>query len=97
MNEEERTEMTTKKHEAPTAPAGQEDAQGDRTVEIQVNGEERRVAPGTTVAGLLEELDLHPRLVVVEYNREILDRTAHEGQALSEGDRLELVHFVGGG
>lgn len=79
--------MTTKNEE--TAGAG--------TLEIQVNGEERRVAPGTTVAGLLEELDLHPRLVVVEHNRELLDRSAYEGQVLSRGDRLELVHFVGGG
>jgi thiamine biosynthesis protein ThiS len=64
---------------------------------IQVNGEGRRVDPGTTVKDLLESLDLHPGLVVVERNREILDRDAYGDQALEEGDQLELVHFVGGG
>ena len=64
---------------------------------IQVNGEERAVDPGTTVKDLLESLDLHPGLVVVERNREILDRDAYGDQTLEDGDRLELVHFVGGG
>jgi thiamine biosynthesis protein ThiS len=64
---------------------------------IQVNGEGRAVDPGTTVKDLLESLDLHPGLVVVERNREILDRDAYGDQALEDGDHLELVHFVGGG
>jgi len=64
---------------------------------IQVNGEVRTVGSGTTVKDLLESLDLHPGLVVVERNREILDRDAYGDQTLEEGDRLELVHFVGGG
>lgn len=66
-------------------------------VPIQVNGEERRVPPGTTVVGLLERLELQPELIVVEHNREILDRSAYAGKVLEPGDRLELVHFVGGG
>lgn len=64
---------------------------------IRVNGEDRRVAPGTTVAALLDELELHPGLIVVEHNRKILDRSAYGDRVLEEGDRLELVHFVGGG
>jgi len=64
---------------------------------VTVNGEAREVAPGTTVSGLLTSLGLHPRLVVVEHNREILDRTLFERTEVREGDNLELVHFVGGG
>ncbi len=65
---------------------------------LVVNGEPRAVAPGTTVGGLLASLDLDPRLVVVERNREILrDRDALGTIALEPGDVLEIVHFVGGG
>lgn len=65
---------------------------------LTVNGEIRRVAPEMTLDGLLRTLDLDPRLVVVERNREILrDRDAFEDLRLEEGDTLEIVHFVGGG
>jgi thiamine biosynthesis protein ThiS len=66
-------------------------------MELQVNGEPRTVAEGTTAAGLLEQLNLLPALVVVERNREILPREALESTVLAPGDQLELVHFVGGG
>lgn len=68
-----------------------------RTIRIQVNGKEREVAHGTTVRGLLESLELHPGMVVVELNREILERDSYGETGVSEGDTLELVHFVGGG
>ncbi|HEX6135063.1 MAG TPA: sulfur carrier protein ThiS [Longimicrobiales bacterium] len=64
---------------------------------VTVNGESRDVPPGTTVSTLLTSLGLHPRLIVVEYNREILDRTSFDATEVREGDNLELVHFVGGG
>lgn len=67
------------------------------TIEITLNGESRRVAAGRTVAGLLDDLGLHPRMVVVEHNREILDRSRYDAAELRPGDTLELVHFVGGG
>lgn len=66
-------------------------------IRVVVNGEERRVPPGVTVRGLLEHLDLEPSLVVVERNREILERDRYDDVEIEEGDRLELVHFVGGG
>jgi thiamine biosynthesis protein ThiS len=62
-----------------------------------VNGEERQVPAGITVAGLLEELELVPATVVVERNREIVSRDRYDEVTLKGGDRLELVHFVGGG
>lgn len=63
---------------------------------IMVNGEPR-VFAGTTVADLLRDLGLHPRLIVVEHNRSILDREHFETTAVQNGDVFELVHFVGGG
>lgn len=65
---------------------------------IRVNGETREVPTGWTIAHLLRDLALDPRLLVVERNREILrDRDAFGEVELQDGDSLELVHFVGGG
>jgi sulfur carrier protein len=64
---------------------------------VTINGEQRDVAPGTTVSHLLESLGLHPRMIVVEHNREILDRASFDGTEVRAGDSFELVHFVGGG
>lgn len=64
---------------------------------IEVNGKDREVADGRTVAGLLEDLELDGRLVVVELNRQIIRRTEIEDVVLREGDQIEIVHFVGGG
>jgi thiamine biosynthesis protein ThiS len=66
-------------------------------IRVHLNGEDRDVAPGLTVRGLLESLELEPRLVVVERNREILSRSRYDEVEIHEGDTLELVHFVGGG
>lgn len=64
---------------------------------ITLNGEDRKVAAGRSVNELLKDLGLHPRMVVVEHNREILDRSRYDDVEVREGDILELVHFVGGG
>ncbi len=66
-------------------------------VSIVLNGERRRVAAGLSVDGLLRSLKLEPGMVVVERNREILARDAIGATAVENGDRIELVHFVGGG
>lgn len=55
------------------------------------------MAVGSTVAGLLEELGLDGRLVVVELNRQIVRRTEIDDIVLRDDDRVEIVHFVGGG
>lgn len=67
------------------------------TIEVRVNGEPREIERGTTIADLLDTLGLHPRLVVVEHNREILARDRLAAVTLEAGDGLEIVHFVGGG
>jgi len=64
---------------------------------IELNGSARRVAEGATVATLLADLDLDGRTVVVELNRQIVRRTEISDTQLEDGDRVELVHFVGGG
>jgi thiamine biosynthesis protein ThiS len=66
-------------------------------IRITVNGEARDYVAGRTVTDLLRELGLHPRLVVVEQNREILDHTRFDAVEVRAGDVFELVHFVGGG
>lgn len=67
------------------------------TIQVILNGDTRDVRRGRTVETLLGDLGLHPRLVVVEYNREILDRTRFDVTEVRAGDTLEVVHFVGGG
>ncbi len=66
-------------------------------VTVRLNGEPREVPRGLSVETLLLHLDLHPRLVVVEHNGEILRRDAYADAPVHDGDALELVHFVGGG
>jgi thiamine biosynthesis protein ThiS len=66
-------------------------------IEVRINGDNRMIPTDLSVTGLLEWLDLNPALVVVELNREILDRGRYDEVSLVEKDNLELVHFVGGG
>ncbi len=69
----------------------------EELIRVTVNGDDREIAAGHTVRTFLESLDLHPGLVVVERNREILDRDRYGAVTVQPGDVLELVHFVGGG
>ena len=64
---------------------------------LTVNGESRECAEGMTVTQLLEQLGVQPERVVVEVNLTILKRAQHPQTALREGDRIEIVQFVGGG
>jgi sulfur carrier protein len=66
-------------------------------IHVVVNGESHEVPDGTTVAGLVVRLGLGDRRVAVERNREVVPRATHADTVLAEGDRLELVTFVGGG
>ena len=68
-----------------------------QTIRITVNGSERELPAGRTVTQTLELLGLAPQLVVVEHNREILERARLPEVEVREGDNLEIVHFVGGG
>jgi thiamine biosynthesis protein ThiS len=64
---------------------------------LEINGQAREVAEGLTLSGLLEDLGFKRDRVAVELNREIVARTQWEATTLKDGDKLEIVHFVGGG
>lgn len=64
---------------------------------IEINGEPREVAAGLSVLALIEALGLAGKPVAVERNAVIVPRAAHGETHLTEGDRLEVVQFVGGG
>ena len=66
-------------------------------IEIQLNGERREVPEGLTLAGLLDWLKLPADRVAVERNREIAPRSAWASTIIQAADRVEVVHFVGGG
>jgi sulfur carrier protein len=64
---------------------------------IQVNGQGREIAAGSTVANLLGELGITQPHVAVEVNLEVVPRAEHGDTILSDGDRVEVVTLVGGG
>ena len=64
---------------------------------VTVNGEEREFDRSLTVSQLLGELGIDPRKVALERNLEIVPRSAYDGTNINDGDRLEVVHFIGGG
>ncbi|HZS09733.1 MAG TPA: sulfur carrier protein ThiS [Blastocatellia bacterium] len=66
-------------------------------IEIILNGEPRLVPPETTVTDLVSSLNLAPERLAIELNLSILPRHTWAETRLRQGDRLELVHFVGGG
>ncbi|MDY6922056.1 MAG: sulfur carrier protein ThiS [Pseudomonadota bacterium] len=66
-------------------------------MQVRVNGEAQELAAGTTIAGLLEQLELQGRRLAVERNEEIVPRAQHASTELQAGDELEIVHAIGGG
>jgi len=64
---------------------------------IQINGEPRMVAPELTIAGLLNELNIQNEQVAVEVNLHIVERQQFSRHLLAEGDRIEIMSFIGGG
>ena len=66
-------------------------------MKLQVNGEERELPEGATIAVLIESLGLRPEVVAVEVERVLVSRTEHATRQLAEGERVEVVTLVGGG
>ena len=66
-------------------------------MKLWVNGEERSVGEVADVAGLVAALGLDGRKVAVERNLQIVPRSTYAQTPVSEGDRIEIVHFIGGG
>ncbi|MGL5942039.1 MAG: sulfur carrier protein ThiS [Waterburya sp.] len=67
------------------------------TIDITVNGDTHTCVASTPLPELLEQLNLNPRLIAVEYNGEILHRQYWADTQIQAGDRLEIVTIVGGG
>lgn len=66
-------------------------------MDIQLNGQPRHIDTGASIFTLLEREGLAERRVAVEVNGEIVPRSLHAAHALVEGDRIEIVHALGGG
>ncbi len=66
-------------------------------MKLQVNGETRAVNEAISLAKFLEQSELAPQRVAVEVNRELVRRADYSDTRLREGDRIEIVTFVGGG
>jgi thiamine biosynthesis protein ThiS len=66
-------------------------------VTVQLNGEQREVPEGLTLAALIEWLKLPRDRVAVERNLEVVSRACWDVTPIQAGDRLEVIHFVGGG
>ena len=64
---------------------------------IHVNGERREVPTELSLSNLINQLELPPQRIAVELNREVIRRANWDITVLQEDDRVEIVHFVGGG
>lgn len=66
-------------------------------MQIILNGEPKEIAAGTTLAAFVGTLGGDPRGIAIERNLEIVPKSDHAETLLEDGDRLEIVQFVGGG
>jgi thiamine biosynthesis protein ThiS len=66
-------------------------------MKLQINGEEREIPASQTVQDLLLGLGIDPRKVAVERNLEIVPKSLYAEIGVEEGDKFEIVHFIGGG
>jgi len=65
-------------------------------IDITLNGRSQQAPYGTTIAVLLQQIGLGDRRVAVECNGEIVPKSQHATQVLAAGDRIEIVHAIGG-
>ncbi len=66
-------------------------------MQITVNGEPKSLEQGETLAGLLERLELAGKRIAVERNEAIVPRARHAETVLEDGDKIEIIHAIGGG
>ena len=69
----------------------------DDNLSVRVNGEDRQVPGGSSVAAMVSLLGLDPKRVAVERNLEVIPRSLLATISVEDGDAYEIVHFVGGG
>jgi sulfur carrier protein len=66
-------------------------------MKVFVNGEEKDLSDATSLSELITEIDLPVARIAIELNREVVRRSDWGSTMLNDGDRIEIVHFVGGG
>ncbi len=66
-------------------------------INVMINGKTESIAAGISLQSLLKLLGIKSERVAIEYNREIIDRNQFDALHLKEGDRVEIITFVGGG
>ena len=66
-------------------------------MDILINGETKGFDAPLSVADLLKRLGLPQQKIAVEHNLEIVPKSAYETHMLADGDRIEIIHFIGGG
>jgi len=71
--------------------------QWEAILNVIVNGDDKTIEAGATVADLVHLLELEGKRIAVELNMEIVPRSEHPTTTLSQGDKLEIVHAIGGG
>ena len=64
---------------------------------ITLNGEEKSLKEGTSLNQLLEQLGIEGKRIAVEINREIIPKSEHAQYEIRDGDKIEVVHAIGGG
>jgi sulfur carrier protein len=69
----------------------------DKNIKVTINGEEREIPGGLTVAGLLDYLNVKHAAAIVEHNLAVLKKDLYGDTQVRNGDKLEIVRFVGGG
>ena len=68
-----------------------------KILQVQINGEAREVADELKLSELVDQLSLAPERVAIELNQKVVRRNHWSATMLADGDRIEIVHFVGGG
>ncbi|AHI28634.1 MULTISPECIES: sulfur carrier protein ThiS [Marinobacter] len=66
-------------------------------MQVEVNGDAMELPAGATIGSLIDQMALAGKRLAVEVNEDIVPRSQHQSFALSDGDRVEVVHAIGGG
>lgn len=66
-------------------------------MQVEVNGDAVELPAGATIGSLIDQMALAGKRLAVEVNEDIVPRSQHQSFALSDGDRVEVVHAIGGG
>lgn len=69
----------------------------DLKMQIYINGAEKQIPDNTDMVGLIEQLELTEQRIAVEVNEELIPRSTFSGHHLHTGDKVEIIHAVGGG